>query len=791
MFRNYVKIAFRNVVRHKGYSFINIAGLAIGMACFLLILLYVRNELSYDRFHDRSERIYRIAIDIQQGDNVRSAVWSPVPLGPALQADFPETEQVIRFWRAFRPIVFNDEQSFREKYFYFTDPEVFQVFSFDLIEGNPQTALASPNSVVVTESTARRLFGDAPVLGQVVRYEGYPAGTREFTVTGILRDLPNNTQFKFDYLASLAGVETEADNWGSRKPIWTYVLLSEGANPSELKQKLDGYIEQKNPRTSAQFTLYLEPLTDVHLFSRFTGGFKPGSDIASVYLFSAIGFFILVIACVNFMNLATARSLKRAKEVGMRKVLGAQRSQLVKQFLGEAILLSCLSLLLALFLLELLLPWFNSTFNTALTVQYTKDSGLFLFVLATVLLVGLLAGSYPAVFLSRFRPVKTLRGRMASGASGVNLRKGLVVFQFVISIVLIAGTLLVKRQLDYVRHKKLGFDKEMVVVLPYSANETPLLNALLGDARVKSVSVSQRVPVNDINSDGRTVSLSQLDEPLRVESFVVDERFLSTYGMHLIAGRGFSREMASDTAAFVINETAVNAFGLRSPQEAIGRELTWSGYKNGRIIGVIEDFHTTSLHEPIEPTVLHMLPNEEWWRTFISVRVQSGDLSGTLSFLESTWRRFTPDGVYSAFFIDDSLAQLHRADQQFGRIFAAFAGLAIVIACLGLFGLAAFSAEQRTKEIGIRKVLGASVAGIVNLLSLEFVKLVILASVVASPVAWFAMNKWLENFAYRIEIDWWVFALAGGLALMIALLTVSTQAIRAALANPVESLRYE
>ncbi len=791
MLTNYLKIALRTFRRSKSYALINAIGLAVGMACFLLILLYVRNELSYDRFHENHARIYRMGQEIRRDDDVRFSAHTQAPLGQALERDFPEAEKVVRFWRAFRPVIRYKKDAFRETAFYFTDPAVFETFSFELLQGDPERALASPNRVVLTETAARRLFGDTPAVGQVLCYEGYPAGERELIVSGVMRDLPANSQFRFDYLASLVGVQTEADNWGSRKPIWTYILLAQGTGSSELENKLDEYVEPHYPATSSDYRLHLEPLTDVHLFSRFSGGFTAGSDINSVYLFSAIGFFILLIACVNFMNLATARSMKRAREVGLRKVLGAHRAQLVKQFLGEAVLLTLVSLLLSLLLLELLLPAFNSEFETALQLRYSQDGGLFLFLLGTTVMSGLLAGTYPAFFLSRFQPAKALRSRVTTQAGGVNLRKVLVVFQFVISIVLIVGTLIVQRQLEYVKNKTLGFDKELIVVLPHSDNEAPLLDALSADSRIRAVSVSQRVPVNEINSDGRTVRLPHLPEPVRVESYIVDDRFLVAYKMTVVAGRNFSREMASDTAAFVINETAAKVFGFRSPHEALGQQLTWTGYKQGRVIGVVEDFHTTSLHEAIAPTVLLMLPGEQWWRTFISVRIQPGELTGTLAFLESTWRRFTPHGVYDAFFIDGSLAQLHRADQQFGRIFAAFATLAIVIACLGLFGLAAYSAEQRTQEMGIRKVLGASVTGLVNLLSVEFIKLVAIASVIAWPIAWFAMSRWLANFAYRVEIGWWVFAWSAGLTLVIALVTVSTQAIRAALVNPVESLRCE
>ncbi|MFB3133215.1 MAG: ABC transporter permease [Rhodothermales bacterium] len=795
MLKNYLKISLRNLQRHKGYSSINIAGLAVGLACCVLMLLYIRHELSYDRHYEKADRIYRIVSEEHSEDGVRRGARSPVPLGPMLKQTYPEAEDFIRFWRAFQPVLRHEDQVFREHGgLYFTDPGVFDVFSLDLLEGDPQTALVAPGTIVLTTSMAHKYFGEDDAMGKVLAYEGFPgrSDSLSFTVTGILPDLPEHTHLAFDALASLEGIETEKDNFGSWKPIWTYVLLPEHVAPEQLESKFPDFVERYLDAEPDELVMHLEPITDIHLHSRYEGGFKPRSDIAYVYLFAAVGFFILLIACINFVNLATARSLNRAREVGMRKVLGAYRQQLIRQFLGEALLLSVLALILALVLVELFLPVFNGLFDKTLTLAYLDDGFLLAALPALVLLVGLLAGIYPAFFLSGFRPATALKGRFTTGTAGARLRKALVVFQFAISVALITGTALVYSQLDYMRSKHLGFDKNQVVVMPHAhtGQEDALLATLLQHPNVLSVAVSQRVPVHTVNADSRPVRLEGFQETVQVDSYIIGATFLETYGMDLAAGRDFSKDLGSDADAFLINETAVKRFGWGTPEEALGKQIAWQ-QKTGPVVGVVRDFHLDSMHEPITPLVLHMLPEESWWRTFISVKIRPTDTAGTLAFLEQTWSAFAPENAYEYVFIDESFEQLHRADARFGRIFGTFATLAIVIACLGLFGLAAFTAEQRTKEIGIRKVLGASVSSIALLLSTAFTKLVVAAFVLATPIAYLAMTRWLENFAYRVEMSWPIFLLAGALALAIALLTVSYQAIRAALANPVKALRYE
>ena len=791
MFKNYLKIALRNLLRHRGYTFINIVSLAIGMACCLLILFYIRNELSYDRDHENADRIFRIGRISQSGDNVRKGARSTVPMGPALKADFPEITEVIRFWRAFNPVLSYQEKHFREDHkLYFTDPAVFDVFSFPLINGNPHTALESPNTIVISEAMAEKYFGVEQPMGKVINFRGYPAGELDLVVTGVMRDLPRNTHFEFEFLASLVGVETERTNWGSSKPIWTYVFLPQNYPPEKLESKLPGFADRYLKLENTTEELHLEPLESLHLFSDYPGSFKAPGNLAYIYLFSAIGFFILLIACVNFMNLATARSLARAKEVAVRKVLGAYRIQLIKQFVGEALFLSYLALALAIMLIEVLLPVFNTTFNLDLVIDYFQDWFVLLCLAATVPVVGLLAGCYPALFLSRLQPIAALKGRFVATTSGNRLRKGLIVFQFVVSIVLISGTLMIYNQLDYVQNKNLGFGKEQVVVVPYGKNDDVLIAAMLRHPNIMNVSISQRVPVNLKNSDVRIVVPQGFVQPFRVQSYITDEYFLDTYKIELATGSNLSSSPGIANQEFMINETAAKEFGW-TPEQALGKRLLWSGDKNGRVVGVIKDFHMASLHERIRPLVLHTIPGDFSWQTFISIRIGLEDLQNTLRFIEKTWKKFTPNDAYEYFFIDESLDLLHRDDQRFGKIFSYFAILAILIACMGLFGLASFTAEQRTKEIGIRKVLGASISNVVLLLSKEFTKLVGVAFLLAVPIAFLVMERWLDNFAYRISADFNLFLLAGILALIIALLTVSYQSIRAALTNPVKALRYE
>lgn len=793
---NYLKVAMKNSLKQKTYFFINIAGLAIGIACCLLIFLYVTDELSYDTYHQNSDELYRVAKTRTAGGNEFNSAWSQVPMGPAIESNFPGVREAIRFWRAFEPVVGYEENYFNESgNLYFTDPEVFEAFSFSLVQGDPDNVLEQPGSVVLSQATAKKYFGDQNPIGKVLSYNGYPAEEVELeeielTVTGLMENLPSNTQFQFEMLATMSGIETEQNNWGSHKPIWTYLWLEEGTDLASLEKNLPEFLDNQQESSAVTDIVDLELLTSVHLYSGYDGGFKPGGNITYVYLFSLIGFFLLLIACINFTNLSTARSLTRAGEVGVRKTLGASRVDLVKQFMGEAFLISGLAVLLALILAEMALPVLNGLADKHLFIPFGDGPGLMLKITTLWICVALLAGLYPAFLQSRYKPVLVLGNKMGKETSGETLRKGLVVFQFAISIILIVSTITIYSQMDYITSKNLGFDKELVVVVPYSSNEEMLLNRFEEHTGIISASVSQRVPVNTISSDGRSVELPSGEEPIRVESYVIDDQFLETYKMNIVAGRNISDDLASDSSAFLINETAVREFGWSNPDEAIGKSLVWNGDKPGRIVGVVEDFHMTSLHEQIEPLVMHTIRNYTWWRTFITVRLAPGDVASVLPFLEENWRELTPEGVFDYFFIDQSLEELHTTDKRMGQILG-FSLIAIFIACLGLFGLATFAVERRTKEIGIRKVLGATVTQIAALLNKEFLKLILLSFLISIPVAWFFIDRWLQEFVYHIEIGIGLFLLAGVAVIFIALVTISGQSIRASLMNPVKSLRSE
>jgi len=712
MFRNYLTIAVRNLVRHKIYSFINISGLAIGMACCILILLFVQDELSYDGYHEKAGQIYRIVVERHAKGKMKSTVSTPAPMAPALLNDFPEIVHVVRFFNQDNPtpLVRYGDKRFYEKRFFFTDANVFDVFPFPLIRGSAQTALQEPFSVVITEEMARKYFGDEDPLGKVLTFKNW----LDLKITGVLQNLPPHSHRRFDFLASFATLEKWLgkdfmSNWYNNM-CRNYVLLPRNYPAVELEKRFPTFIGKYfGEDTEALGKLYLQPLKRIHLYSKRDYGMASAGDIQQIYILSTIACFVLLIACINSMNLSTASSAQRAKEVGIRKVVGARRMQLVRQFLGETLLLAFIALLLAIALVELTLPLFNGFTGKELMMDYRDIRGV-LGLGGIVLLVGIVAGSYPAFFLAAFQPVEILPG----GPVG-----------------------------------QMTFRAESSPVHP---------------------------------------------DPLTMRMLWVDHDFIETLGIELGPGRNFSKDHPTDaTEAFILNETAVKQLGWESPGAAIGKPFERIyGPKpdervTGRIIGVAKDFHFRSLRFDIEPLVIHLWP----WLNYIIVRVQPDHVPSTLAFLERTWQKFDPNHPFEYYFLDDRFASLYRAEESLGQISGAFATLAIFVACLGLFGLAAFTAEQRTKEIGIRKVLGASISGIVLLLSKEFTKLVLVSNLIAWPIAYWAMNRWLQDFAYRIHIGVGTFLLAGVLALIIALLTVSFQAIKAALANPVKALRYE
>ncbi|MCB0291728.1 MAG: ABC transporter permease [Calditrichaeota bacterium] len=816
MFQNYLKITFRNMLKHKGYSLINIAGLAIGMACCVLILLYVQHELSYDRYHKQAENIYRLERDIFfQGHRSMIPVTAH-PYGPALESDFPEVAAAIRIWPSDTDYLDQNQQYNRGNFIY-ADADVLNVFDWKMRLGDRSTCLEAPFTIVITEALAARYFPEGDPLGKVLTMQW--GKDYDFKVTGVIEDIPDNSHFKFDAIASYATLysirdEETMSTWFSNN-IFTYVLLKEGASPNALTAKLPAWMEKYMGNTARDLmgpevditdiiTLKLKPLTDIHLYSQLEHEIEPNGDITMVYVLSGIALLILLIACINFMNLATARSMSRAKEVGLRKVVGAPRSRLILQFLGESVVMALIALLLAVILIEALLPTFNYLTGKALAIPYRENPLAVLGFIAIALVVGIFAGSYPAFFLSGFQPITVLKGHLRSHPRGGLLRKVLVVTQFAISIALIICTIGVMNQLHYLRAKKLGFDKEHVVVieindatLRYPRSEA-LLQSLAQSPAVLSVAAADEVPGNRRYSDTmfhKDNSGVALEDMINLMYYQVSHDYIPTLGMEMAAGRNFSHDFPADTlGGYIINEAAVREIGWASPEDAVGRdfgkvtEINPLTFGEGKIIGVVKDFHFKSLRQEIEPLVLELNPRA---KRNIFVRIRPENIPATLAFLEQKTEEFSPTYPFTYFFQDEYFDSLYRSEDRLQEIFGYFTFLAIFIACLGLFGLASFTAEQRTREIGVRKVLGAGLGSIAGLLSREFLKWVLLANLIAWPVAWYLMRGWLENFAYRTELGWLPFVLAGAAALLIALLTVSYQAVKAGLVDPVKALRYE
>ena len=792
MFRNYLKIAFRNLLRRKLYSLINVLGLALGMACCLLIILFIQDELSYDRFHEKAEQIYRVAkIEKRNEGVVNYPLVFPV-VAPKLQQDFPEVLNAVRFDPQLSVLVSRENKQFLEQRFFYADSSVFDVFTFPLIKGDPKIALKEPYTLILTEEMAEKYFGSEDPLGQTLSIDN----RHDYKITGVLKNIPHNSHMKFDFLASMATEEAENPRYGK---LWawscyTYLLLPRDYSPSELEKKFPDFIlRNRNEQAAKAWTFYLQPLTKIHLYSNLSYEIEPNSDIKHIYIFSGIGFFILLIACINFMNLATARSSNRAKEVGVRKVLGADRSQLAKQFLGESLVFSFIALPLAVAVVEIVLPAFNALTNKAVTLSSLSHQAASLGLIGVVLLVGIISGSYPAFFLSAFHPSEVLRGKLRAGVKSSFFRRILVVVQFAISIVLIVGTVIIYSQLDFIRNKKLGFDKEHVVVVRIEEPEMqkryePFRQGLLQNPGIVSVTGSTCFPGINPNLSPFVPEGAEDKEPLKLRHVLVDYDFIRTFGIEVKEGRDFSRDFQTDAKqAFVINESAAQEFGWET---SAGKKLTDLDLGSGYVIGVVKDFHFRSKHQKIEPLILSIRPDERYIY-FISVKYDQANARKILSFLQKKWKEYSPDRPLDYFFLDENFDKLYRAEERLSQIFSVFSFLAIFIACLGLFGLASFTAEQRTKEIGIRKTLGASAANIVLLLSKEFTKWVIVANALAWPLAYFAMNRWLQNFAYRISIGLWMFFLGAGLALAIAFFTISFQTVRAALANPIDALRYE
>ncbi len=795
MFTNHLKTAFRNMLKHRGYTFINIAGLSVGIAVCLLIFLWVRDELAYDRFHANAGRIHRALWEARFGDNEWKIALVPVPLAGALKSEFPEVEETTRFVTGGFTLK-KGEEFVREQNFLFVDENFFRVFSGEWISGDPKTALESPDAIVMTQKSAQRYFGEEDPVGKtLLRNDNQP-----FRVTGVIRDYPSQSHLQFEFLASIQNipnVEQRKDHWGSAT-CYTYFLLRPGASAGELQTKLQAYVDknvagdefrQGNNYSSFPF----QALTDIHLKSNVDAELTPNGNASYVYIFSVVALIILGLACINFVNLTTARSLTRAREVGIRKVLGSQRRQLVRQFFGEAALYVVLATGLSLALTRLVLPAFNRFSGKELALDFFSSPFLPALTGGLILVTTLLSGVFPAYVLSGFSPLSVIKGQVGGRQGGNWLRQSLVVAQFGISTGLIIGTLIVQDQLRYLQTVNLGFNKEQVLVLKRATalgnNYGPFLEQLKKLPVVERVSTAQFMPGDGFDS---TIFLPEQPANYKETSLnysFVDPGFAETIQLELADGRNFVSGMTTDSSACLINETAAKRLGWDNP---VGRQLTFGGRSPYTVVGVVKDFNFRSLHQEIEPIVLMMTP---WKLQNIAIRLQAGEMAENVAAIQSVWKEMAPGAAFEYNFLDQHYDEQYKAEQRMGQVFTVFSVLAIFIACLGLFGLAAFMAEQRRKEIGIRKVLGATIPGIFGLLSKDFLVLVVAGLGLAAPMAWYLMSNWLARFAYHIPMNfasiWWVFAVAGLAAVLIAGLTVSFQSIRAAVANPVSSLRSE
>lgn len=819
MFRNNLKIAWRNILRNRISSLINIAGLSIGMGAVILIILYVQDELSFDKSFKDADRIYRVNVNGKMGDEEFFLGYTPPPAGKTLMDNFPEIETYTRIYRPGDQVIRaeNHAGSFTEKGILAVDSNFLQVLDYPLIRGNPAKCLLDPHSILITEAIARKYFGDNDPLNKFLSLgdEKIP-----YKVTGVLKDMSAlPASLKFDILVPVSNFgDVSYFNWSW---VWlgvaTYIKLHEPlTDVTKLEAKLPEMIRTHAAsaferigqpydeflKKGGRWDLHIQPLLDIHLHSgNITSVVTNQSDIQYVYIFSAIAIFIVLLACVNFMNLSTAQSARRAREVGIRKLLGSVRTQLIRQFLLEAILFSLIAVIVALVLVKIALPSFNELAGKQLSYASILNDKIWITILATALFSGLFAGSYPAFYLTSFKPVKVLNGLgfLRSNSGNRLLRSGLVVFQFTVSTALIICTIIVYNQLHYSQTKDLGFDKDNIIVISNTnrlgASEKSFSEEILEIPGVVSSSISTSLPAKRAFGDFYVPVAGNADLPIAkdisLSSYMTDERFVPTMGMEILAGRNFEKGFA-DSGSVLINETAMKQIGWK---DAISQYLRYPGGDNEsyKVVGIIKDFKTESFHSLVTPFALFHKSSKvyEIDNSFITVKVKPGDLTGIVASLETKWKSFTADTPLDYNFLDSDIEALYRAEQRMGNVFGIFTALAIFVACIGLFGLVSFTAEQRTKEIGIRKVLGASVASIIQLLSRDFMRLIVLSIVLATPIAWWIMSKWLEDFAYRVDIHWWTFALAAILAVMIALATLSLQSIRAAVSNPVKSLRAE
>jgi putative ABC transport system permease protein len=798
MIQNYFKVAWRNLWKNKTFTALNLGALTISLAACFIIYFWISYELSYDRLGTNAGRVFRVAllVDAENQPTKQFASTAP-PLMPALLKDFPEIEKAVRINHAEPVIGYRDQHFFANNFFY-ADAAFFEVFGYPLLKGDPHTVFTNTNAAVITESMAKKLFGNKEPIGQVITIND----TIPLTISGVAKDLPANNHFNFDILASMKLLEQQ---FGSRlmggwwfDSFYTYLLLKNLRDATALNTKIanimDKYNGKQNKEMGLKGTHFLQPLKSIHLHSDLVGELNPNGSIKSLRILGWIVSFLLLVACINYVNLTTATSFKRSKEIGLKKVVGASFAQLMTQFLTEAVLISFISIILAVVLAVALLPLFNKLAGTQISIaaQFSPQfiTGLILF----SILLGIAAGFFPSFYLSRIKPLITIRKTFLKPRTTFSLRKVLVVFQFSVSVALIIATIVAWQQLYYMQTKDLGFNKEQVLNIPLHNRTERLARELIKKefttvAGITDVSASQKTPGNALDNAMVRPEGVPKEHTQTMATLITDFNFIKTYELKMAAGRAFSIEYGSDSADFIINEAAVKEFGWGKPENAIGKGFVWGG-KEGKIIGVVKDFNFNSLQQKVQPMVMHIQP-EQFSFNSISVRIPPQNIKTTMQSLEAAWKRVLPNHPFEYSFVDEEFDKQYKSERQLTNLSVIFSILIIFISCLGLFGLTMVAVSQRTKEIGVRKVLGASVSGVAALLSKDFVKLVLIAIVIASPIAWWLMNMWLNDFAFRINIQWWVFALAGLLAVFIALITVSFQAIKAAIANPVKSLRTE
>ena len=803
MLKNFFLIAFRNLNKNKGYTVLNILGLAAGLTCFAFIAIWIQDELSYDKFNTKADRIVRIYGRVSTASETFEHACSPVPLAKAIKEDYPEVENTVRFELDDAVVKLGNRQ-FSEDGILLTDPSFFDVFDYHLIQGNTKEALNQPYSIILTQSMAKKYFGDENPIGKILSLSLYDTTKKgmPYTITGLMPDAPTNAHFTFKFLVSFKTLETAnpysitEDGWGDNS-YYTYLLLKDKKDINTLQAKLPAFLQrhlaEKMKQWQMRYDYTLQPLVNIHLGSHLRYEITPTGSWQYIYIFGTVGIFILLIAGINYMNLATARAVQRAKETGVQKVLGAAKIQLVLQHLLEAVFVTFLSLLVAILLTTLLQYPFEQLSGKKLSL-FTSH-GLIIFLIAVSLLLGLLSGMYPAFLITAYKPVEVLKGKLKATTAGIWLRRSLVIVQFTISVVLIIGILVINSQLSFIRHKDLGYKKDALLIIQtddpaVNNGYAAFRNNLLNSPMVNGVAASNRLIVGGLgNSGASTISGNGKPVNSSIYNLRVGQDFIHVYGMKIIAGRDFYSDIITDSLSYIVNESAVRAFGWAKVEDAINKPFSMNG-RNGKVVGVVKDFHFNSLQHAVEPMVI--VPRFQRNRfSQITVNINMNKPKEAINWIEQNWKKNFPGTLFQYDFMDKKLGEQYKEEERFWQFFIYFSVLSLLIACLGLFGLTAYTTQQRVKEIGIRKVLGASVTNITTMLSKDFLKLVLVAAILAFPIAWLGMQKWLQNFAYRIDLSWWMFVTAAAIALLIALITISFQAIKAALSNPAKSLRAE